>query len=144
MNAVRTSYSVEAQAIMTLGLITAIRAMLTELGQICHGASLVEVQLEQEEEEGDGTLMVQSRLVHWRATKSGPNENEQLPVEQEVMFLMQGAWVRSFGLVQRLQDDLEKAQPGVAQAEGSASSGPAFTEQRPVPDSSRAGPRLPG
>ncbi|CAE7945643.1 unnamed protein product, partial [Symbiodinium sp. KB8] len=104
----------DEEAIMTLGLITAIRAMLTELGQICHGASLVEVQLEQEEEEGDGTLMVQSRLVHWRATKSGPNENEQLPVEQEVMFLMQGAWVRSFGLVQRLQDDLEKAQPGVA------------------------------
>ena len=114
MNAVLTSYSVEAQAIVTLGLITAVRAMLTELGQICHGASLVEVQVGREDEEGDGTLMVQSKLVHWRGTSTDPSMQKQYQVDDEEVALVQGAWVKSFGLVQRLQEDLEKVQPGVA------------------------------
>ena len=114
MNAVLTSYSVEAQAIMTLGLITAVRAMLTELGQICHGASLVEVQCEAGDEEGDGTLMVQASLVIHGKHQAASEKVAGREQDEEIVYLMQGKMTRSFALVQKLQADLENAQPGIA------------------------------
>ena len=117
MNAVLTSYSVEAQAIMTLGLITAVRAMLTELGQICHGASLVEVQCEEgDDEEGDGTLMVQASVVVHAPRRAASEQLAGWEKDEEAAFLMQGKVTRSYALVQKLQADLENAQPGIARS----------------------------
>ncbi|CAE7660314.1 Clcn7, partial [Symbiodinium sp. CCMP2456] len=106
MHEVLGGFNTQEQAFMTLALITAIRALLTELGQILHAASMVDVLVEDHghDEDEDSTLMLQI----W----SEVAEEGQL-IGDDSSFVQKEV-IPASGIVQRLQRALEECQPGVA------------------------------
>ncbi|CAE7265287.1 lolT1 [Symbiodinium sp. CCMP2592] len=96
-------YTTQQQMIMTIALVTTVRALLTELGQIMHQASLVEVDLDEDDTGGDR-----------RAGGRGDEDDETgLMQLGEVMFVQKGVTM-TYGVLLDLQKEFEGPSPGLA------------------------------
>ena len=87
-------FSTQQQLLMTIGLVTTVRALMTELGWAMHAASLVEVVLDPETEEDQGE-------------ETGLFQVETVSFVQQVV-------TKAYGILQKLQAELEGPSLGLA------------------------------
>ncbi|CAE6963578.1 unnamed protein product [Symbiodinium sp. CCMP2592] len=95
-------YTTQQQMLMTIALVTTVRALLTELGQIMHQASLVEVNLDEEPAGERG-----------REGHDGDEEDTGL-MQLGAVMLVHGGYTVTYGIMQSLQKELEGPSPGLA------------------------------